>query len=314
MRRSRFVKIDYSMFSSYLGRSATVIVFAFIILLALLALFLEENDVAHMPVVIGVYAFDSLRAAPTLEAFADFAREQGIGDIRWTFSGPEAVPQGCDLYLMTSLQASPHLADGRLGCALIVTAAEGRRYSRGIIVAKAPVDTLLLPNSVLFTSPYSASGYLAPYRALVRPVDGLHPDSLEYTFAGRYPDERRVALGVICGAYDAGGISREGLSYLEQSGIIRAGELAVVRSGQPLPELVLAADRSLDDRILRSFQERLPSLIYKMPGLTRVALTGIGIAGFAPPRPEDRELLEEIADLIPPASGPATGAEEPGSR
>lgn len=302
MKKGRLIRLDYSMVSSYLGRSATVIVFSVIILLALGALFLEENDVAHVPVIIGVCAFDSVKVSTALEQLSDFARERGVGDITWKYLDNGAQPVDCDFYLMTAVQAASGIAAGDIDCALIATVGEGHSYARGAIVVR-PGDGLPPPGSrILFSSSVSAAGFLSPYRALEQKYGAAPEELFEIAFAGYYPDEERVVYSVMYGAYAAGGVSLEGFETMQEEGTIRPDELEIALTGDPMPEIILASNRPVDARKVRNFQERLPPLSHKMPRQLTVELARIGIAGFTLPRDRDNEQLERMAAVIPEIS------------
>ena len=297
MKKSKFIRIDYSVLSSSVGRSATVIVFALIVALALGALFLEEDDMAHVPIAIGVCALDSARSWVALGSLADFAREKGVGDITWRYLDADASPAGCDFYLMTSIQGAPYIADGSLECALIATVRQGVRYARGGVVARSGMDLEALNGgAVIFTSPISAAGYLSPYEALGGA--GYGGGSTRFEFVGPYMSEEAVVFGVLFGAYEAGGIGLERLDYLEQLGIVPGGALTVLLEGDPMPEMIIAVETTVEPRKRHGFCERLPLILEKMPRFLEADLAGIGISGFVPPRQEDAALLESISDWI----------------
>lgn len=299
MKKGKLIRIDYSMLSSYMGRSATVIVFTLIIALALGAFFLEENDMAHVPITIGVCAFDSARSWDALESLADLVREKGGGDITWRYLDVGAPPENCDFYLMTSLQGAPHLADGSLACALIATARPGVRYAHGCIIGRRSADAgALRDGTVLFTSPVSATGFLSPYEALAG-AGYVGGSSERFFFAGPYMSEERVVFGVLFGAFDAGGIGLERLQYLQQQGIVPEGALRVLIQGDPVPELIVAVDPSVEARKRRGFCERLPVILEKMPRFLAADMAEIGIAGFVAPRREDVTLLETLSGRLP---------------
>lgn len=299
MKKGKFIRIDYSMLSSYMGRSATVIVFALIVALALGALFLEENDMAHVPITIGVCALDSIRSWDALESLADLAREKGAGDISWRYLEEDAPPTGCDFYLMTSVQGAPYIAEGSLTCALIATVKQGVRYAHGGIIAPSGVDPdVLSDGTVLFTSPVSAAGYLSPYTALAA-AGYTVAGPARFAFAGPYMSEERVIFGVLFGAYDAGGIGLERLHYLEQLGIVPDGSLTVLLEGDPMPEMIIVVEPAVEPRKRRGFCERLPLILEKMPRFLEADLAGIGIAGFVVPREEDIALLKSIPGRLP---------------
>ncbi|MCK4236738.1 MAG: PhnD/SsuA/transferrin family substrate-binding protein [Candidatus Krumholzibacteria bacterium] len=300
MKKSNFLKIDYSTFSSYLGRSATVLVFSAIILLAFGALFFGHEDMAHMPISIGVCAFDSARASSALESLADFVREKGGGDIRWNYFGFSKEPSGCDFYLMTSLQASPFISRGELDCSLIATVREGLRYSRGaVIVRPGTAGRQIASGKLIFSSAVSATGFLSPYLALKEAGPGFCPNPGDIDFAGHYQDDARVIFGVLFGAYQAGGIDLERFRFLEKRGVIREGELDVLFEGAPLPEVLMANDRSVDSKKVKGFTCRLPAILERMPHSLKANLAELGIAGFAAVRQEDLILLERFPSIVP---------------
>jgi hypothetical protein len=304
MKKNRSIRIDYSILSSYMGRSATVVVFAFIIAIALGALFLEENDMAHVPITIGVCAMDSARSWDALESLSRLIREKGLGDITWCYLDHGAAPAGCDFYLMTSVQGAPHLVEGDLECSLIVTVRSGARYARGgVIVRKGTSPESVANGTVLFTSPVSATGYLSPLSALAEA--GYAVDSMRCEFAGSSMGEEAVAFGVLFGAYDAGGINLERFRFLEQHSIVPPGELTVLLEGASMPEMIIAANPAADPRKRRVFRERLPVILERMPRLLMADLAGIGIAGFVAPREEDVAFIESLSSYRA-VSSPAT--------
>ena len=301
MKRSRLANLDYSMLSSYMGRWTTVVAFTAMVLLALGAIFLKSDDLAHVPVVIGVSAFDSIRAAPALESLADFCRGKGCGDVRWRYLRAGDEPSGCDFYLMTSLELSPALGRGTLGCALIVSEAEARRYSAGAVVVRA--GTRQLPpggGRIIFSSPLSAAGFLSPYRALVKAGYAIPQRDGAVDFAGLVRGDERVVLGVLYGAYDAGGVSEERLRGLEASGCVRPGEIDVLLKGEAYPEVVLASDRAIDSPEQRGFTRRFPGVLKSVPPLLRGELTRLGIAELHHPRPDDIDLIKKLSTMVPP--------------
>ena len=300
MRLARFITIDYGVLSSYLSKSATVIVFSAIVLLAIGALYLESDDMAHMPILIGVCAFDSARVTPALESLADFYREKGCGDIKWRYFAEHERASGCDFYFMTSLQLSPSLARGELGCALIAAEREARRYSVGAVIVRSGVR-LLPPGGgrIIFSSPVSAAGFLSPCRALARAGYEVAADGDTVDFAGRSPDDERVLFGVLYGAYDAGGISEERLRTLEAAGSVRRGEIDVLLEGEAFPEIVLASDPASDSEARREFIRKCPAVYGMMPRPLRGELSALGIAAFHDPRQSDLDLIRQLSTMVP---------------
>ena len=298
-RRMNIFDHDFDLFSTYLNRWATVIVFAAIIALAVGALYMQADDMAHMPVVIGVAALDSARASSALESFAEFCRGKGCGDIRWRYVREDGELAGCDFYLITSLRLSRTLAEKSLGCALIAAEREGHRYSRSAVVVRAGVHSLPAEGArIIFTSPLSAAGFLAPYRALSRLGHELSSSTVD--FSGTFPREERVVFGVLYGAYDAGGISLERLQSLEQFGILRRGELEVLCEGEAFPELVLAYASESFNQDRKNFARHLPGVLDRAPRSLRSELAALGIAGLYTPRASDLDIVRKLGRMIPP--------------
>lgn len=296
MKLNRLFKLDYSMLSSYLGRWSTVLVFTLIILIAAGALLLEEDDIAHMPVGIGVYDLDSAAVHRSLEDLARFVRGKGGGDIRWTYLREGDDPEGCDFYLMRTLRFVPYLAHDLLDCSLIVTVTEGRKYAKGAVIKGEGRADGAGATGVVFTSPYSASGFLSPYLALVSSGMDLSPATTNIDFAG---SEDRVIYGVVFGAYRYGGIGLERLRYLEKRGLVRKGEIEIVIEGGSYPELVLASDHGGDIRRFDRFTRRFLLLVERMPPALKTDLENIGVSGFTEPRQEDMDVMGSLSGIVP---------------
>lgn len=304
-RRTNNINRDYRLISSYLSRWVTGIVFLAIIALAVGALFLKADDMAHTPIVIGVCAFDSARAGSALEQFSEFCRGKGCGDIRWRYLEPARRLSGCDFYITTSLDLSAPLARGDLGCALIAAERQGHRYSRSSVLVKAGVTELPARGArIIFGSSRSAAGFVAPCRALERSGYALSDASIE--FAGSYPGDERVVFGVLYDAYDAAGMSLERLQALIKAGIVREGEIAVFCEGEAFPEIVMAYDPSSYKQELMSFARHLPGVLDRVPRSLRSELAALGIAGLYTARKIDIERIKELDALIPPAAADAS--------
>ncbi len=303
MARNGFPKLDYSMLSSYLGRWTTLIIFAVTILIAAGALFLKEDDIAHMPITIGVFDFDSAEVHPRFIDFAGYIREKGGGDIQWRYLGDHDEPTGCDFYIMTSLRLTPYLLRDGLDCSLLMTVQEGRRYSTGGVIVKAGgPDPESEEKNAVFTSRFSAANFLSPYNSLAKALGGSWGELGRVDFAG---SEERVIYGVIFGAYTFGGISLERLNVLDEMGVFHEGELEVFLEGEPYPEMVLAVDKSIEERKHRRFRNRFVLLVDRMPAGLKADLVSLGISGFVPPRSEDIEVIEGLWKAMPPRFGAA---------
>ncbi|MDD4858362.1 MAG: PhnD/SsuA/transferrin family substrate-binding protein, partial [Candidatus Krumholzibacteria bacterium] len=151
---------------------------------------------------------------------------------------------------------------------------------------------------IIFASRLSAAGFLAPYRSLERL--GFALDGATIDFTGPYPQEERVVLGVLYGAYDAGGISLERLQALERAGIVRTGELDVLCEGEAFPEIVLAYNPASYTAERKNFARCLPGVVDRAPRYLRQELAALGIACFYTPRADDINLIKRLRTMVPP--------------
>lgn len=291
MKNARLLDRDIHLLSSYLGRWTTVLVFGLVIAIAAGALFFEGIDIAHTRITIGVAAFDSTVASVPLRALADLVRERGCGDIRWRWLGLHELSEDCDFFLLTSVQAARPTAAGRLDPVLLALAGPGKRCDTGAVVRQP--DRVGTPvRRMIYPSPVSTAGYLTP-REL------LGDTAAESRFAAERGGEARAALAVLSGAFDAGGIGVERLRALESTGLVEPGELSTVRIGDCLPEIVVAAGKETDPRIVMELVDRLPALTERMSPSLVGHLAQLGIAGFVAARDDDRAAVAAIADRLP---------------
>ena len=265
-RRTNILNRDYRLISSYLSRWATVIVFSAIIALAVGALFLKSDDMAHMPIVIGVCTFDSARAGPALESVRRVLPRQGVR------GHPLAVPSRRTEALRVRFLSHD--------VARAFRAARARRCSDARSSPPNGRRTATRGASVLVQrgrhgAPRAGRAHhfrLSPLRPrafsprTARSSDrGMPSPRRSIDFAGSYPGEERVVFGVLYGAYDAGGISLERLQALEEAGIVRDGELDVLCEGEAFPEIVIAYDPASYTPDRKSFARRLPGVFDRVP-------------------------------------------------
>lgn len=296
---------EESIVSGYLNRWAVAIVFSAVVVLAAGALLVDSDDLAHRTVTIGVAAFDSARAYPALESFARQCREKGGGDIAWRWLPPGGPYAGCDLYVVPALAAAPAIARGSLACEIVVAEREAHRYSRSAVVVRRGARRA--PGAgwrVIYAARCSAAGYLAPRAALA--AAGAAPPDSAAAFSGDLPRDERVALGVLFGAYDAGGISLERLAALEAAGTVAPGELEILLEGEAVPEVVVAAAPDPRAAWRRRFVRALLRIHDAAPAALRRELRTIGVAGLYAARPEDAERIAGLAGA-PGRRDPAAG-------
>ncbi|MBN1164542.1 MAG: PhnD/SsuA/transferrin family substrate-binding protein [Candidatus Krumholzibacteriota bacterium] len=292
-------RIDCDISSAYLGRWATGLVAAAVIVLALGAYFLEPDYMGHVPVRIGVCAFDSTVSTVALEALADLVREKGGGDITWVYFPAGQAPRDCDFYLMTSLQVYSHLPEGRLSCSLVAHSSPGHPYSPGVVIIKPETDrSLLNSGKIIFTHPGSAAGYLSPLLALQRSGYAIDPGGERIEFTGSRNGEEKVVFGVLFDAYRAGGLGLNKYRNILDRGQIKKGQLEILCVGDVYPEILIAADNSLESWKLKGFTDRLPSITENLPLALRTGLEELGITGFSAITDKELEFFRELPPWI----------------
>ena len=277
----------------------TIAIYAVIILLAVAASFLEPDYPAHIPVSVGISVFDSADAAHVLEALAGHVREKGGGDIRWVYFGESEAPSGCDFYMLTPIQAYPHMAVRRMKLSLLACEEQERCYARGAVITRPGTTTEeIREGNLIFSARSSPTGFLSPFFALLQ--EGLVSGKSRERF--HFPDCRRcdesVVFGVLAGDFAAGGISLESFRSLESRGLFKEGDLEVRYRGMPVAEMVLTADAGVESWKYRGFTERLPGIVSCAPPLLRHDLESLGIGHFMSPGSRAPDPLGNFPDSL----------------
>jgi len=283
------------MLSSYLGRAATIVIFSTIVLLAVASIFIKGEDAAHSPINIGVCAFDSTRTWYVFNAFSSYIISRGGGDVRWSYFTPDEKASGCDLYLMTSLQAADYLRNGEMRCALIVARERGRRYSRGLVLARKGEGSGKKNYRVIFDSPISTSGFAAAYKAMVQRGMIDDDESRVMNFADMFSCAEKAFYGVLYGAFDLGCIPEWDFKRLAASGLIDTNRVDVVLKSDPVIELIITVDRDADSRKVDRFIDRLLAMYQALPPTLEAQLASIGISQLIPPRDADGRWIETFS-------------------
>jgi len=292
VRFSSFKQIDYSMMSSYMGRWATFFVFFFIILLAVGSILIKEEDVAHSSVLIGVSAFDSLRVYSTFNAFSDFLRSRGCGEVEWKYFHHGDNPSRCDLYFISVLQVKEYLKSGNMECVLIVAPERARKYSRGIVIAERDMTALdsdscfnVIVSSPIFNSNVSVLKELEEGR--------LNRDLCNsgIKFSDNFFNDEKVYYAVIFGRYKFGVLREERFRWLVSRGLADTNLVTVLHKGNPVIDVIVARDKWCDRRKVSRFMDRFLVVCEDMPETLRERLRGIGICDFLLPRQLDIETL-----------------------
>ncbi len=255
-------------------------IYSIIILLAVAAYFFEPDYMAHVPVRIGICAYDSVHVAYTLGAYADYIRKRGGGDISWKYFEQDETPDSCHFYLMTSVQLGSIIDNGRIKLSMAGIASEGCR-TRGVVITRSGVTAGdLAGGRFLFSFRDSATGFLSPLKALRDEGVIIGLDSGMVDFAGCRCCDEKVIFGVLFGRYIAGGMSIDKFRLMESMGMFEKGELSILLTGPPVIEIVLASSINVEPWKYRGFTDRLQVITENLPGLLKSSLKVLGIAGF----------------------------------
>ncbi len=285
-----------NMLSSYMGRWMSLLMLLLLVTLAAAALFLEPDYPAHVPIRIGICAFDSATAAPALRSFATRVREQEGGDITWVWLGPGNNPGGCDFYIMTSLQMLSIRENSVVECLLLSTSRRDGSLSMGVVIVREGTEPDW--SRTAFTSTLSATGFISPLAAIAE--SGVQLPGVSYeTLSGGCPVcGEAVAYGVLMGRYGAGGISLEELRRIEATGSIEPGALRILLTGPELPEIILVSDISTEEWKSRGFTRRLPRIVGRLPDPLRREMARFGMAAFREPEEGELELHGAVSGQV----------------
>ncbi|MBN2185333.1 MAG: PhnD/SsuA/transferrin family substrate-binding protein [Candidatus Krumholzibacteriota bacterium] len=276
---------------------SNILLYAVVVLLAAAANFFEPDYMAQVPIRIGISAYDSAFAAPILERYSDLIMEKGGGDIIWRYFGEDEDPAGCDFYLMTSIQARDAVDSGMMKISLAGSATDARSHSFGVVIARGGTRLKdLNGGKFIFTSRYSASGFLSPLSALIDQGVDTGPESEDIFFTGCRSCDEKVVYGVLFGRYSAGGISLDRFRKIESLGGFDSGELSVLLTGPSVQEIFLVASAGIERWKEKGFLDRLPSITEGAPPSLKNDLVSIGIAGFIPADENSLEFLDKYFD------------------
>ncbi len=283
-----------NMLSSYIGRWMSLVMLLLLVTLAAAALFFEPDYPAHVPLRIGVCAFDSVTAGPALRSFASTVREQEGGDISWVWLGPGREPAGCDFYLMTSLQMLAAREKSMMDCLLLSTPRIDGSLSMGVVVVRAEAEPDW--SRTAFTSSVSATGFISPLAAIAE--GGVCVEDLSYETAFRGMPGLRGGCSVRSASRQVWRWRHSSRGTQEDSkgeGSIGQGELRVLFTGPELPEIVL---------VIRSCRPKNGSRVDSpgdCPGsLRRLSdplsreMARLGMVLFRPPAAGELEMLGSV--------------------
>ena len=290
-----------SMLSSYIGRWVSLLMLLLLVTLAAAALFLKPDYPAHVPLRIGVSAFDSASAGPALHSFASSVREKDGGDITWVWLGEGGDPVGCDFYLMTSLQMLSYREETGAECLLLASSRDDGSLSMGAVIVRADAEPDW--SRTAFISHASAAGFISPLAAISESGVPLRAVSYEMVSDGCPVCGEAVVYGVFLGRYGAGGISLEELRRMEGSGAIEPGALRVLFTGPELPEILLVSDPSTEEWKSRGFARRLPRIIGRLSDPLKREMARLGMATFREPEEGELDLRGTVSGQVWEAAG-----------
>jgi len=277
-----------------MGRWATFFVFFFIILLAVGSILIKEEDVAHSSVSIGISALDSLRAYSTFNAFSDFLRSRGCGEVEWKYFQHGDKPSGCDLYFISVLQAKEYLKSGEMECVLIVAPERARKYSRGIVITERSMTALDSDSclSVIVSSPIFNSN-INVLEELEKDWLNRHLCNSGVEFADNFFNDEKVYYAVIFGRYELGILREERYRWFVSRGLIDTNLVKVLDKGNPVIDVIVTRDKWSDRRKVSRFMDRFLVVCEEMPETLRERLRSVGICDFILPRQLDIETLKK---------------------
>jgi len=290
-----------SMLSSYIGRWLSLLMLILLVTLAAAALFLKPDYPAHVPLRIGICAFDSVSSGPALRSFGKSVREHEGGDITWVWLPAGSGPAGCDFYIMTAPQMLSFREKVGIRCLLLAFGREDGSLSMGAVITRRGAE----PDwaSTVFTSTISASGFISPLAAIAENGTDLTDVSRETVSGGCPVCGEAVVYGVLFGRYGAGGISIDELRRIEGAGSIEPEALRVLFTGPELPEILLVTDPSTEEWKSRGFARRLPGIAGRLPDPLKREMTRLGMAGFREPEEGELEFFGAVSREVWKAAG-----------
>jgi hypothetical protein len=275
-----------------MGKWTSLGMLLILVVIAAGALFLDPDYPAHVPLRIGVCAFDSALAGETLLSFSTSVREQGGGDITWVWLGPGGKLSGCDFYLMTYPQMLQGADDEKSRSLLLSSPRKDGSLSMGVVIVRRDKEPDW--SRTVFTSPFSSTGFISPLAAIFGSGQGSSEVEFETVSETCPVCGEAVVYGVLLGRYGAGGISLDELRRIEMRGEVDTGALKILYTGPELPEIVLVSDRSTEDWKSRGFARALPRITAELPDPLSREMARLGMAVFRRPAEGESNAYEKI--------------------
>ena len=162
----------------------------------------------------------------------------------------------------------------------------------GKIIARkdSPINSLteLVGKSFAFGDPDSTMSHLVPHYMLLEA--GVTDDKLKQTkFLGNHDN---VALGVLAGNFDAGGVKEEVFYKYEKRG------LKVIATTPALSEHVFVASDALPEPIVSKIREALLNADKSEQGLDALHAIKTSMTALVPAQDSDYDNLREILSVL----------------
>ena len=211
------------------------------------------------PLIFAVYPYDTpTRLAIHFQPLVDYISDKLQRPVEFYIASSyedhirRIAGNGADFaYMGPTPYLRAHDGYGQDGSRVQLIAAEDNYFSVIITRNDSGIEALtdLRDHTVAFGSHKSFSGYYVPRGMLLKAGVTL-ADLADYSFLGRH---ERVALAVLYGDYDAGGVRREiAEKYFNQGSGLR-----IISESPPLPPHVIVARPGLDTAIVEDVRKVL---------------------------------------------------------
>ena len=212
-------------------------------------------------------------------SYGDEIRQIARGQVDLAYMGPTPYLRAHDNYLKNAKHNVEIIAGE-------IQNGKANYHSVLVVPQSSPVQTVadLKNHTIAFGSPRSFSSYFVPRAMLLN--NGVQLSDLkDYEFLGRH---ERVALAVVHGDFDAGGLRRNIADrYLDRS-------LRIIATSPPLPPHVIVARPGLDNAIIDQVRQALLH-----PGADAAdALEAFSMEGRTTFSPVDDQAFDLARDIV----------------
>lgn len=237
--------IDLNIISAYMGRSLTLVIAVFIIVVAVSAFVTRGGGAQRNIIDVCVDDGPTGRVIRDYEPFQALLSDQTRRPVHLALCHGD-WERGYDLYVMPIDEYFKHSTGLGVEAFYEVKNTE-RRKDSALLVGSSSAGVIdyasLSPTQVAFATPRSMNGFRVQLSMLEQRGFRVPASVSELRFEGGL-DPSRVLLGVVHGTYRLAACRMSDLTTLVERGVIRQGELALIERADALPELVVAAPPS----------------------------------------------------------------------